>query len=169
MVGEPSTPETSKVELVIAAVGRPRTHGVREAIHDYERRASRYFRLRVIEISSADLPDSAADRARTMEGQKLLERIPERLQLCALTRQGETMSSREFAAYLAKMATYSLPGVAFLLGGAHGLSPTVLDGAQRHLSLSTMTLPHEMARLMLAEQLYRAGTIHRAEPYHKGA
>lgn len=167
--GESGTPEAIAVELVIAAVGRPRTSGVREAIQEYERRASRYFRLRVIEISSADLPDSAADRARTIEGQMLLKRIPERLQLCALTRTGQTMSSREFAVYLEEMATYSLPGVAFLLGGAHGLSPTVFDRAQRHLSLSTMTLPHEMARLMLAEQLYRAGTIHRAEPYHKGA
>ena len=62
----------------------------------------------------------------------------------------------------------ALPGIGFIIGGAFGLGEAVLSRARHHLSLSDMTLPHEMARLVLAEQLYRAGTILRGEPYHKG-
>ena len=78
------------------------------------------------------------------------------------------MDSRELAAYLEGLAVQSAPGVAFVIGGAFGLGPEVVDRSGKRLSLSSMTLPHEMARLFLAEQLYRAGTILRGEPYHKG-
>jgi 23S rRNA (pseudouridine1915-N3)-methyltransferase len=78
------------------------------------------------------------------------------------------MSSRALARYLEGLAVRSSPGVAFLIGGAHGLDASVLERARRELSLSTLTLPHEMARLFMVEQLYRAGTIIRGEPYHKG-
>jgi 23S rRNA (pseudouridine1915-N3)-methyltransferase len=78
------------------------------------------------------------------------------------------MDSRELATYLDRHAVRSSAGVAFVIGGAFGLDPAVLKVARRALSLSSMTLVHEMARLVLAEQLYRAGTILRGEPYHKG-
>jgi 23S rRNA (pseudouridine1915-N3)-methyltransferase len=85
-----------------------------------------------------------------------------------MTREGESMASEELARYLERHAVRSSPGVAFVIGGAHGLAEAVLERGRRRLSLSKMTLPHEMARLVLAEQLYRAGTILRGEPYHKG-
>lgn len=157
------------MEVVIAAVGRPRTPGIREAIRDYERRAAHYFRLRVVEAPPAELPDGEADRARDLEGRALLERVPGGLDLFALTRGGKGLSSRKLAAYLQELGTYGRPGVAFLLGGAHGLAPGLLERARYRLSLSPMTLPHELARLVLTEQLYRAGTLMRGEPYHKGA
>lgn len=153
---------------MIAAVGRVRTPGLRDTIHAYERRASRYFRLKVVELPSASLPDSAADRARAIEETALLGAVPDELEITALTRQGELMDSRALAAYLEEMATYARPGAAFLLGGAHGLSAALLDRSRRRIALSRMTLPHEIARLVLVEQLYRAGTILRGEPYHKG-
>lgn len=157
------------MEVVIAAVGRPRTSGVREAIRDYEARAARYFRLRVEEVPAADLPETRAERAREREGKALLERLPEGVDVVALTRSGKGMSSRGLAAYLGELTTYGRPGVAFLVGGAFGLSDEVLERARYRLSLSPMTLPHEMARLVLAEQIYRAGTLLRGEPYHKGS
>jgi 23S rRNA (pseudouridine1915-N3)-methyltransferase len=102
------------------------------------------------------------------EGTELLRRIPEGLEVLALTRTGQGLTSRGLAEVLGEMATYGMPGAAFLVGGAYGLSSEVLARADRRFSLSRMTLPHELARLILVEQLYRAGTILRGEPYHKG-
>jgi 23S rRNA (pseudouridine1915-N3)-methyltransferase len=78
------------------------------------------------------------------------------------------MSSGELSAYLQGLGTRSAAGTAFVIGGAFGLGEEVLARAARTLTLSALTLPHEMARLVLSEQLYRAGTIARGEPYHKG-
>lgn len=156
------------MEVVIAAVGRPRSPGIREAIADYEARAARYFRLRIEEVPPARVPDGRAERARAREARALLSRIPEGLDRIALTRSGSGMSSPGLAAYLEELATYGRPGAAFLIGGAFGLGEEALAASRRRLALSSMTLPHELARLVLAEQLYRAGTILRGEPYHKG-
>lgn len=152
---------------MIAAVGRPRTPGVREAIAEYEARAGRYFRLRIEEVSAADLPEERAEEAIAREGSELLARLPEQLERVALTRSGRGMSSRGLAGYLERLSTYGRPGVAFLIGGAFGLADEVLDRSRHRLALSPMTLPHEIARLVLAEQIYRAGTLLRGEPYHK--
>ena len=105
---------------------------------------------------------------REAEGERILARIPDQLEVVVLTRDGKAMSSEDLAADLAEQALRSSPGIAFVIGGAFGVSEAVLRRARRRLSLSAMTLPHEMARLVLAEQLYRAGTINRGEPYHKG-
>ncbi len=78
------------------------------------------------------------------------------------------MSSADLAGYLQDHALHSTPEVCFVIGGASGLDAGILDRAQKRWSLSDATLPHELARLVLAEQLYRAGTIIRNEPYHKG-
>ena len=78
------------------------------------------------------------------------------------------MGSRAFSRYLEEPAIRASAGVALEIGGAFGLEDSVLARAQKRLSLSSMTFPHELARLALAEQLYRAGTILRGEPYHKG-
>ena len=104
----------------------------------------------------------------TAESGRLLSRVPDGLELIALTRGGKQMGSEELSGYLQELGVRSSAGVAFLIGGAHGLAQDILTKARRRLSLSAMTLPHEVARLVLAEQLYRAGTIARGEPYHKG-
>jgi 23S rRNA (pseudouridine1915-N3)-methyltransferase len=96
-----------------------------------------------------------------------MARAPTHAAAVALTRKGRAMSSRTLAKWLSERALEARD-VAFLLGGAYGLGPDVLNNVGHQLSLSSMTLPHEMARLVLVEQLYRAGTILRGEPYHKG-
>ena len=88
--------------------------------------------------------------------------------MVALTRTGRGMSSADLASYLDDQALHSTPEVCFVIGGAFGLGPGILNRAQKRWSLSKATLPHELARLVLAEQLYRAGTILKNEPYHKG-
>lgn len=102
------------------------------------------------------------------EGERLLSRVPPGVEVAALTRDGTPLSSRGLADWLQELAVGGHPGVAFLIGGAYGLHGDVLSRARRRVSLSAMTLPHEFARLVLAEQIYRAGTIARGEPYHKG-
>lgn len=152
------------MKIVLAAVGSPRGSSLEPAIRDFEERAGRYFRLEVVEVPPGR---GRPERAMRQEGRELLRKIPPDLQRVALTRRGGATSSRGLAAYLDRMSTYGRPGAAFLLGGAHGLSREVLDSADRRLSLAPLTLPHELARLVLTEQIYRAGTILRGEPYHK--
>lgn len=133
------------------AVGRPGPL-LLDAIIEYERRAARYWSFQVSEAADDDA---------------LLARTPQGFESVALTRTGESWSSRKLSEYLQQLAVQARPGVAFLIGGAFGLGAAVLERASRQLSLSPMTLPHDLARLFLAEQLYRAGTIMRNEPYHK--
>ncbi len=150
------------------AVGPPEGTGVAGPIRDYEERAGRYFALEVSELPAAPgrLP---AEQALRREGETLLERLPDDAEIFALSRKGKGISSRGLASYLDRLATYGRAGAAFVVGGAHGLDPRVLQAADRKLSLSPMTLPHGLARLVLMEQIYRAGTILRNEPYHRGA
>ena len=135
--------------IVVGRAGAP----LKDAILEYETRVGRYWKFNVIEVASEA---------------RLLARLPERAQIVALTRTGRGMSSTELAGYLQDHALHSTPEVCFVIGGASGLGAGVLDRAQKRWSLSDATLPHQLARLLLAEQLYRAGTIIRNEPYHKG-
>lgn len=151
------------------AVGRP-TRLLSEAVEEYEKRAARYWPLEAVEVREERSGRNAdPERIRAAEGERLWERVPAGVETVALTRTGDALSSRELAAWLQQRALESHPGVAFLIGGALGLSDDVMARCTRTLRLSSMTLPHELARLVLAEQLYRAGTIVRNEPYHKGA
>jgi len=155
------------VKLVVACVGEPGHADVAAAIADYETRLRHYFELEVVEVPAGPgaLP---TDRRMETEADALRARVPGGLELFALTRRGKGLGSRGLARYLGDRSAHGMPGAAFVVGGAFGLSQSYLDGADHRLSLSPMTLPHGLARLLLVEQLYRAGTILRGEPYHKG-
>ena len=137
-------------------------------IRDYEGRAAQYFRFEALEVTSAAGGGGSAPAVRAREADSLRKRVSAGLDTWALTRDGTESSSRDLAETFSDMATYSHPGVAFLMGGAFGLDEGLVRQCSRRLSLSRMTLPHDMARLVLAEQIYRAGTILRGQPYHKG-
>jgi 23S rRNA (pseudouridine1915-N3)-methyltransferase len=156
------------MRVTVAVVGRVRGE-LAPAVAEYEARAARYWRFEVEEVP-AGLGSRRADPDAVMaaEGERLLGRIPTGVDVAALTRDGKSLSSRGLSDWLQELAVRGHPGVAFVIGGAYGLHPSVLARARRRVSLSAMTLPHEFARLVLAEQLYRAGTISRGEPYHKG-
>ncbi|HIF06416.1 MAG TPA: 23S rRNA (pseudouridine(1915)-N(3))-methyltransferase RlmH [Gemmatimonadetes bacterium] len=157
------------MKITAIVVGRAKAP-LRDAIADYETRAGRYWKLEVVEVASGGgaKGKSRPDRVVETEEALLLARLPERAQVVALTRTGHGLKSVDLAAYLDDHALHSTQDVCFIIGGAFGLGPRILDRAQKRWSLSESTLPHEMARLLLAEQLYRAGTIIRNEPYHKG-
>jgi 23S rRNA (pseudouridine1915-N3)-methyltransferase len=151
----------------ILAVGRVRDAALREACEKYASRADRYFKLKIVEVSDAGRGTRAAAEARRMEGTALLKKIPPGTTAVALTREGESEDSPGFAD---RMARWQLDAhdVVFVIGGAGGLDPAVIARCDGKLSLSRWTLPHELARVVLLEQIYRAGTILKGEPYHKG-
>jgi 23S rRNA (pseudouridine1915-N3)-methyltransferase len=157
------------VRVTILCVGGVRGP-LEGAIRDYEERAARYWRLRTVEVDSGlgKRARGNPSEVKKAEASRLLSQLPESGNVVAVTRRGTTMGSRELAAFLEERALRSVPHVVFILGGAFGLAEEVLNRATTRLCLSALTFPHEIARLLLAEQLYRAGTISRNEPYHKG-
>jgi 23S rRNA (pseudouridine1915-N3)-methyltransferase len=154
------------VRLVVAAVGKPRDRHLAAAIDEYESRAGRYWPLVVAEVREASGRGVSAADARRREGERLIERLPDGAVVLACDERGDRLTSPEFAALLTT-ARDAARDVAFVVGGAYGLDDAVRRAASRSLQLAPWTLPHELARLVLAEQLYRAGTIARGEPYHK--
>ena len=154
------------MRLVVAAVGKPRDRHLAAAIDEYETRAARYWPLVVAEVREASGRGVSPAETKRREGERLLERLPDGAMLVACDERGERLDSSDFAALLVG-ARDAARDVAFVVGGAYGLDDTVRRAAGRSLQLAPWTLPHELARLVLAEQLYRAGTIARGEPYHK--
>jgi len=154
------------MRLVVAVVGKARNVALGEAIRDYETRAARYWPLDVHEVREEKATGISVDRVKEREGLRLSERIPDRAQKVACETGGKSLSSEQFAEFLRK-ARDEDRDLAFLIGGAFGLSAGVSSSSAMKLSLAPWTLPHEIARLVLAEQIYRAGTIVRGEPYHK--
>ena len=154
------------MRLVIAAVGKPRDRHLASAIEEYETRAARYWPLDVVEVREASGRGVAPADARAREGARLLERVPAGALLIVCDERGERLTSPDFSTVLVA-ARDAARDVAFVLGGAFGLPDEVRKAASRTIQMAPWTLPHELARLVLAEQLYRAGTIARGEPYHK--
>lgn len=154
------------MRLVVAVVGKPRDRHLAAAIGDYETRAARYWPLEVVEVRDATGRRMPADAAREREGERLLERVPSSALLVACDERGDRLTSAEFARLVASTRE-DARDLGFVIGGAYGLPPSVRARAERTIQLAPFTVPHELARLVLAEQLYRAGTIVRGEPYHK--
>lgn len=156
------------MKLSLIAVGRS-GRLLAPAIAEYEARARRYWPVDVIEVKEERARHGTdVEAVREAEAVRLLQRVPEGVELVALTRTGDAWSSERLSRHIQRGALHAAPGFAFLIGGALGLSGTVLRESHRRMRLSTFTLPHDLARLLLLEQLYRAGTIARGEPYHKG-
>jgi 23S rRNA (pseudouridine1915-N3)-methyltransferase len=154
------------MRLVVAVVGKARNAALGEAIRDYETRAARYWPLDVHEVREERATDIPVDKVKEREAARLSEKVPERAQTVACELGGKSLTSQQFAELL-QTAREQDRDLAFLIGGAFGLSPSVAKKSTMRLSLAPWTLPHEIARLVLVEQIYRAGTIVRGEPYHK--
>jgi 23S rRNA (pseudouridine1915-N3)-methyltransferase len=154
------------VRVSVVVIGRPRHSGLADAIRDYETRAARYWPLDVIEVKEEPGRGLPGELVREREGVRLAERLPSDAIVVACDPGGTVMDSEAFARWLQEQRD-AARSVCFVIGGAHGLGAGVRERANRRLSLAPWTLPHEVARLVLSEQLYRAGTISRGEPYHK--
>lgn len=155
------------MKVIVVVVGKGRGP-LAESIRDYEQRVRHYFPFEVVEVKEERATGSRTpEQVMEAEAERLLARVPAGFSRVALHRGGSAWSSDRLAAYLQELGLRAHPGMALMVGGAFGLAQSLLDGADHLLSLSAMTLPHEMARLVITEQLYRAGTILRGEPYHK--
>ena len=154
------------MRFIVAVVGKPRDAALATAIREYEARASRYWPLEFREVREESGRSLTPEQVRAREGDRLVHALPDAPYAIACELGGVTMTSEEFAQWLQRRREQA-KDVAFLIGGAHGLGEAAQKVASTRLSLAPWTLPHEIARLVLAEQLYRAGTIVRREPYHK--
>ncbi len=154
----------------IVCVGRLREKFYAAAADEYLKRLSRYGRIEIVELP--DLPEPAnasdADRAQVMEkeGQSILSRLKPTDHVIALCIDGPQWSSEAFAGRMSDLEMRGKRAV-FVIGGSLGLSPEVIRRADEKLSLSKMTFPHQLARVLLLEQLYRACKINAGEKYHK--
>ena len=156
--------------ITLIVVGRTRPP-LEEAVREYETRAGHYWKLVVEEVDAGIGRGgrAAVEEVQAAEAERIRARVPEGADVWLLTREGKAMSSTALARLLGDRQLHGGRPLALCIGGAFGFSASLRSEAERALSLSAMTLPHEMARLVLTEQLYRAGTILRGEPYHKGA
>jgi 23S rRNA (pseudouridine1915-N3)-methyltransferase len=154
----------SSVKFLIVAVGRPRAQAIARAIAEYEERVAHYWPIEVREVKAGN-GRLSADAMRADEAERLLGAVGAAW-LVALDERGDSMPSQQFASWMSARRE-AAADVAFVIGGPTGLDARVLSRARTRLSIAPWTLPHELARLVLVEQLYRAGTIVRREPYHK--
>ena len=155
------------MKITLLTVGKTEDAYLREGIDKYLKRLKHYTKLEVI-----DLPELKNTKSLTQEQQKLkeaeliLKKITVTDHVVLLDEKGLEFTSKQFATYLDKKATSSTTNVIFIVGGPYGFDQTVYARANDQLSLSRMTFSHQMIRLFFAEQLYRAFTIIKGEPYH---
>jgi 23S rRNA (pseudouridine1915-N3)-methyltransferase len=151
------------MQVIIAAIGRDRAGPTRDLFEDYGRRSS--WPIRLIEI--APRTSQPIDRRLREEALRLLQAVPRDALLVALDASGRQTDSAGFARRIARWQEQGHGTLAFVIGGPDGLAKTVLDQAAATLAFGRMTWPHRLARVMLAEQIYRAGTILSGHPYHR--
>ena len=154
------------MRLTIIAVGRLKEAFWRDAADEYLKRLGPYATVRVVEIDDRDSGRDAA-RALAEEGADILRALPSGAHVVTLEIGGKQRSSEQFAARLGELGLNGRSNMAFVIGGSVGLGRNVLARADERMSLGPMTLPHNMARVVLLEQIYRAFRINRGEPYHK--
>ena len=154
------------MQLTLITVGKCKNAGFQQAAQDYIKRLGHYASFQEIQVKEEKSVGNPKEGIHK-EGLRLLQAIPQNATVIGLDPAGKHCTSESLAQTLSNMAIRSQSRVAFLIGGAFGLSPDVQKKADWCLSLSKMTFPHEMARVILLEQLYRAFTIIRGEQYHK--
>lgn len=159
------------MQITIISVGKLKEKYLKEGIEEYSKRLSVYCKLQVVEVSDEKAPEemSAAEmeQVKRKEGERILAQIKQDQVVIALAIEGQMWTSEKLSSELDKLALHGKSQVAFVIGGSLGLSGEVLKRADVLLSFSKMTFPHQLVRLILLEQVYRAFRISRGEPYHK--
>ena len=159
------------MNITIVAVGKLKEKYLKQGIEEYLKRLHTYARVEIVEVADEKAPEELSEAEETQvkqaEGQRLLSKISADAYVVALAIEGKPFTSESFARTLDDLATYGKSKVAFVIGGSLGLSDEVLERAGVKLSFSKMTFPHQLMRLILVEQIYRAFRINRGEPYHK--
>lgn len=157
--------------ITIIAVGKA-VDFCKNGIDEYKKRLSTLCRFDIIELpeepfNEKTASDTQVNTALQREGKRILAAVPKGAKLCALCVEGKQLTSEGFAQYLEDAAISGEGSIAFAIGASHGLSDEVKNAASLKLSISSMTLPHQLARLVLSEQIYRAFMIRGGRTYHK--
>ena len=159
------------LNVKLICVGKMREKYYIDAFEEYRKRLQTYCRLELVEITEQRLSDRPAEKEITAalerEGQEILKAVPADAYLVALCVEGKQMPSEGMAELIAARENSGKPKLCFVIGGSFGLSPTVKSRADRKLSMSQMTFPHHLARVMLIEQVYRGFKINEGSQYHK--
>ena len=156
------------MKLTLLCIGKLSAAWIQDGAGDYSGRIRHYLPLAIEELKEIKAGGKKADvqQIRQREGESLLHKVPASAFTIALDEQGKSVDSETLSRFIGKHMLDGTQELVFLIGGAYGLSEAVKQRANMTLSLSAMTLTHQMARLLLLEQIYRAMTILRKEPYH---
>ena len=159
------------LDITILCVGRMKEKFYIDAAAEYVKRLGAYCKIAVTELTEVKKSESPSDREReaalSREAEDILSRVPKGAAVIAMCIEGKELSSREFAAKLDSLASGGVSKLCFVIGGSDGLHESVKNAAQLKMSMSRMTFPHHLARVMLLEQIYRALNISSGGKYHK--
>ncbi|AXI32094.1 23S rRNA (pseudouridine(1915)-N(3))-methyltransferase RlmH [Priestia megaterium] len=159
------------MNISIITIGKLKEKYLKQGIEEYLKRLSSYAKVEIIELADEKAPEnlseSEMEQVKQKEGERILAKISDDTHVIALAINGKQKSSEELAKEIDSLATYGKSKVAFVIGGSLGLSGEVMKRSNAALSFSKMTFPHQLMRLVLVEQIYRAFRIIRNEPYHK--
>lgn len=160
--------EEDSVKITVVAVGKLKERFWADACVEYVKRLSAYASIKMVEIPDRDPAKTGGEEAgRALEGKAILAAIPERSHVVLLDIGGKERSSEEIASHLNDLMLRGESSITFVIGGSCGVSSEVRARADERLSFGRITLPHNLARVVLLEQVYRAFKIMRGEPYHK--
>lgn len=159
------------MKITILCVGKIKEKFYRDAIAEYGKRLSRYCKLDIVEVADEKTPDNASELVERQIKEKEAERLEKYLKdgayICALAIDGKQLDSVELSEKIEQLGTGGTSHIIFMIGGSLGMSEEILKRADMKLSFSKMTFPHQLMRVILLEQIYRAYRIMNHEPYHK--
>lgn len=159
------------MKITIIAVGKLKEKYWKQAIAEYEKRLSAYTKIDIIEVPDEKAPENMSDKeieqVKEKEGQRILAKVKLQSTVITLEIQGKMLSSEGLAKELDQRMTQGASDFTFIIGGSNGLHQDVMKRSNFALSFSKMTFPHQMMRVVLLEQVYRAFKINRGEAYHK--
>ena len=159
------------MKVKIIAVGKIKEKYLKDGIAEYGKRMSRFAKFEIVELADEKTPDnaSAAQNQQIMEkeGERILAKISERDYVIVLAIEGKQLSSEAFSQVIADATLRGYSDIVFVIGGSLGLADKVKKRANLRLSFGLLTLPHQLMRLVLSEQIYRAFMIQQGSPYHK--
>ena len=159
------------MKITVACVGKVKEKFFTGAIDEYSKRLSRYVNLEICQVNDEKAPENMSDadilKVKNTEGERLLKVIKDSSYVVALAIDGKKLTSEAFADFFSTKMLNGISHITFVIGGSLGLSEAVLKRADYKLSFSDMTFPHQLMRVILLEQIYRANRINNNEPYHK--
>lgn len=159
------------MKITIISVGKIKEKFYRDAIAEYEKRLSRYCKFQIIEVADEKTPDKASTTEEILikekEAERILLHIKDDACLVTLEIQGKKLDSVEFSNFIGQKAVHGVSHIQFVIGGSLGIHEKISKISDFKLSFSDMTFPHQLMRVILSEQIYRAFRIISGEPYHK--